>query len=310
MTHGHRAGGLLRRGVSLAPLTTYRFGGAAAWFAEPTDEVELARVLEAARELGLPVVLIGRGSNVVISERGLDAVVVRLAGRFSAIAVDAAGVVTAGAAAPLARLARTSVDAGRGGLEFLVGIPGSVGGAVRMNAGCLGSETADWMIEAELISVTSGAQSVQTPTGLAMGYRTSSVGQDDVVVLARFRTEQQPTDVGRAKIREVTQWRREHQPGGTLNAGSVFKNPPGDAAGRIIDALGLKGLSVGGVRVSTRHANFFEAHEGATAQDVYDLMQTVRAEVAARTGIHLEPEVKFLGDFTSVDAAPNEGDVA
>jgi UDP-N-acetylmuramate dehydrogenase len=298
------AGGLLRRGVSLAPLTTYRFGGEAAWFAEPTDEEQLSRVLQAAADLGLRVVLLGRGSNVVISERGLDAVVVRLAGRFSAISLNAEGVVTAGAAAPLARLARTSVDGARGGLEFFVGIPGSVGGAVRMNAGCLGSETADWMIDADLISISTGAQTVHTPSGLAMGYRTSAVGDDNIVVLARFRTEPQPTAVGRAKIREVTQWRRKNQPGGTLNAGSVFKNPAGDAAGRIIDSLGLKGLSVGGVRVSPRHANFFEAHEGATAQDVYDLVQMVRGQVKARSGIDLEPEVKFLGSFTAPGGIP------
>ncbi len=289
--------GQLSRGVSLAPLTTYRFGGAAAWFAEPGSEAALNDVLSAARELHLPIVMLGRGSNVVISDRGVDAVVVRLAGTFLAVHVDPDGVVSAGAAAPLARVARASVEAGRGGLEFLIGIPGSVGGAVRMNAGCLGSETSDWMIDARIAGVSSGDVRSATPGDLDMGYRTTSVTDDDIVLSARFRSETQPAVRGKARIREITQWRRTHQPGGTLNAGSVFKNPPGDAAGRIIDSLGLKGLAVGAVRVSPRHANFFEAGVGATAQQLHELVSEVRRRVAAETGIELEPEIRFLGTF-------------
>lgn len=289
--------GLLRPGVSLAPLTTYRFGGHAAWFAEPGDQEELRSVLAASRELAIPVVMLGRGSNVVVSDHGLDAIVVRLAGTFFEVRVAEDGIVEAGAAAPLARVARASVEAGRGGLEFLVGIPGSVGGAVRMNAGCLGSETADWMLEAMIAAIPSGAVRHATPEQLEMGYRSSAVTDDDVVLSVRFRTEQQPPEIGKSRIREITQWRRETQPGGTLNAGSVFKNPPGDAAGRIIDELGLKGLSIGAVRVSPRHANFFEAGKDATAQQVYGLVREVQRRVHEATGIELHPEIKFLGRF-------------
>ncbi len=292
-----RNAGLLRRNVPLAGLTTYRLGGAAAWFAEPADRDELVDVLRAASDLGLPVVALGRGSNVIVSDRGLVAVVVHLVGEFVDVAVAATGVVTAGGGAPLAKVARASVAAGRGGLEFLVGIPGSVGGAVRMNAGCLGSETKDVMLDARIVDVATGAERVVTAHDLAMGYRTSSVGSDDVVVAARFATVAQPAGSGRARIREVTQWRKEHQPGGTLNAGSVFKNPPGDAAGRIIDSLGLKGMRRGGAVVSARHANFIEAEPGTTAQDLFDLAEAVRNAVANATGVDLETEIQFLGEF-------------
>lgn len=299
-----RNAGLLRRNVPLAGLTTYRLGGAAAWFAEPADRDELVDVLRAASDLGLPVVALGRGSNVIVSDRGLVAVVVHLVGEFVDVAVAATGVVTAGGGAPLAKVARASVAAGRGGLEFLVGIPGSVGGAVRMNAGCLGSETKDVMLDARIVDVATGAERVVTAHDLAMGYRTSSVGSDDVVVAARFATVAQPAGSGRARIREVTQWRKEHQPGGTLNAGSVFKNPPGDHAGRLIDAAGLKGLRVGGVAVSAKHANFFVADRSASAQDVYDLVWTVRRRVQAATGVLLEPEIRFAGLFRPHPDAP------
>ncbi len=295
--------GLLRRDVALAPMTTYRLGGEAAWFAEPADETELAAVLAAAREMGERVIVLGRGSNVVVADRGVAALVVHLVGAFADVAVTAGGVVEAGGGAPLAKVARASVDAGRGGLEFLVGIPGSVGGAVRMNAGCLGTETADVMIDARIVDARSGDVVVRTPAELEMAYRSTNVAVHEIVVAARFRTEAQPTDAGLARIREVTRWRRDTQPGGTLNAGSVFKNPPGDAAGRIIDHLGLKGLRCGGAVVSSRHANFFEADPGTTAQDIYDLVAVVRRRVAVATGVELEPEVKFLGEFAS---APGE----
>jgi UDP-N-acetylmuramate dehydrogenase len=294
--------GLMRRSVSLGPLTTYRFGGPAAWFAEPGSQAAFLDVLSAARELHVPVVMLGRGSNVVISDKGVEAVVVRLAGSFLEVHVGEDGIVEAGAAAPLARVARASVECDRGGLEFLVGIPGSVGGAVCMNAGCLGSETADWMLDARISDVATGVVRTATPSDLAMGYRTSLVGDGDAVLSARFRTESQAGDTGKSRIREVTQWRRNNQPGGTLNAGSVFKNPPGNAAGKIIDELGLKGLTIGAVRVSPRHANFFEAGDGATAQDVFSLVAEVKQRVASATGIELQPEVRFIGAFDQVAA--------
>lgn len=295
------ATGLLRRHVPLAPLVTYRLGGAAAWYAEPVSEDELTELVAAAGELGVDLVVIGRGSNVVVSDRGLDDLVVRLSGEFADIHVGADGTVTAGSAVPLPRLARHTVDLDRGGLEFFVGIPGSVGGAVRMNAGCFGTETAERLIDARILDIGSGTVSARTPDQLAMRYRSTSLGKTDIVIGARFSSTDQPAAAGRARLREITRWRRDHQPGGTLNAGSVFKNPPGDTAGRLIDQLGLKGFRIGGASVSKRHANFFEAGEGATAQDVHDLVAAVRRRVADATEVVLEPEIAFLGHFAPAD---------
>jgi UDP-N-acetylmuramate dehydrogenase len=287
--------------VALAPLITYRFGGTAAGYAEPGSEDELAEVVTAAAELGVEPIVLGRGSNVVVSDHGVEGLVVRLGGEFGGITVADDGVATAGSAVPLPKLARHTVDLDRGGLEFFVGIPGSVGGAVRMNAGCFGTETAERMIDARTLTV-GGGLAVRTPGDLAMTYRSTAVGPADIVLGARFATVDQPAVTGRLRLREITRWRRDHQPGGTLNAGSVFKNPPGDTAGRLIDELGLKGYRIGGASVSTRHANFFEAGEQATAQDVHDLVDAVRRRVADATGVVLEPEIAFLGRFAPATA--------
>ncbi len=296
MIEGLVAAGLLRPQVALGAFTTYKLGGPAAWFSQPADETELRAVVEAAGELGLPVVTIGRGSNVVISEHGLQAVVVQLGSGF-ATATIREGTVTAGAAMSLPRVARFAAEHDRGGLEFLVGIPGSVGGAIRMNAGCFGSETAEWLIDATIVSTTTAAQRVATPQDLDMRYRSTNIGDTDIVVAGTFRTVERPRDRALAHMREITAWRKEHQPGGTYNAGSAFKNPPGDAAGRIIDELGLKGMRIGGASVSLRHANFFEADADATPEDVYALVHAVRRRVHHETGIELEPEIVFLGSF-------------
>jgi UDP-N-acetylmuramate dehydrogenase len=264
----------------------------------------LDTVLEARRTSGSPDVLVlGRGSNLLVSDAGYDGLVIQLGGDFLDLTIDDAGVAVAGGALSLPLLARRTVKAGRGGLEWYVGIPGSVGGAVCMNAGGHGSETSEWLIDADVISIGSGAVRRRDPGDLDLRYRHSALGPDDLVIGARFRTIERASEEGERHLREITQWRREHQPGGTFNAGSVFKNPPGDAAGRIIDALGLKGLSVGGAAVSTRHANFFEAGPSATAQDVYDLIRSVQARVAAETGIELVPEIRFAGKFVGEDAA-------
>lgn len=292
------ASGRLQQDVPLAPLCTYRFGGAARYLVEAHSEVELEGAASLAREEGLATFVLGRGSNVVVSDRGFDGVVIRLAGDFLDHRIDDVGVAHAGGAVPLPALARAAARAGRTGLEFFVGIPGSVGGAVRMNAGCHGSDTAAWLLDARIVSLADGAVRVESPLGLELSYRHSGLADTDVVVLARFRTEPGTPGEAETRIREITRWRKETQPGGTLNAGSVFKNPPGDAAGRIIDAAGLKGFRIGGVEVSHRHANFFVADPGATAADVYALVVEVRRQVRESVGVDLEPELRFLGDFS------------
>lgn len=283
-------------GVRLASLTTYKLGGPARWFAEIGDSATLEAMGKAARADGLPVFVLGRGSNVVVSDSGYEGLVIRLTGEFAEIAHDP-DATAAGGAVSLPRLARSAVAAGRLGLEFFVGIPGSVGGAVRQNAGCHGSETRDWLIDARLFDIDTAQWSVRDSQSLEMTYRHSSVGAHQVVASARFRFEPGDPADGETIMREITRWRKERQPGGTLNAGSVFKNPPGDAAGRLIDSVGLKGFSVGSARVSPKHANFFEAGPDATAADLHGLVFEVQRRVEEATGIRLAPEIQFIGEF-------------
>lgn len=290
----------IQRDVDLAPLTTYKLGGPAAWFADVDSESTLLEVLEAAE--GRKLLVLGRGSNLVISDRGFAGLVVRLVGEFLTVRVVRGGMgdetsVHAGGGMPLPRLARFAAGEDRGGLEFFVGIPGSVGGAVRMNAGGHGSDTATWLLEAAVLDGGTGARTLRTAADLDLSYRHSNLGDDDLVLGARFSTVERPRAEGEQILREVTKWRREHQPGGTLNAGSVFKNPPDDSAGRIIDALGLKGYRRGGVAVSDLHANFFVSDRDATSQDVWDLVWSVRRQVGEETGVWLTPELRFVGEF-------------
>ncbi len=294
--------GLLERNRLMGPLTTYKFGGPARFFADVADEASLLQVLEARHAEGadeVKLLVLGRGSNLVISDAGFDGLVIRLGGEFVDISIQPSGDVAAGAAVSLPRLARAAVEVGRGGLEFFVGIPGSVGGAVRMNAGCHGSETAEWMISARILDADTATVSTASPADIDLRYRHSNLRATDIVLSALFRTREQQPVVGERIMREITQWRREHQPGGTLNAGSVFKNPPSVAAGELIDRLGLKGFTVGGASVSDRHANFFVARRGTSAQDIFDLVHEVRRKVGEESGIWLEPEIKFAGSFES-----------
>lgn len=296
--------GMIAPDNNLARLTTYKFGGPARYYAEPESESELLELARAIAEASLRVLVLGRGSNLVIADAGFNGVVIRLGGSFGGIAIDDAGRVLAGAAAPLASIARFGIESGRGGLEFFIGIPGSVGGAVRMNAGCHGSETGEFLETARVVDLVQSTVGERTPADLELGYRSSNLAATDVVVAATFRTTPSDPVAVRDRIREITVWRREHQPGGTYNAGSVFKNPPGDSAGRLIDALGLKGFRVGQVSVSDRHANFFVADEGALAQDLYDLVWAVRRRVGEARNVWLEPEIQFVGEFRP---SPEEG---
>ncbi|MBT8203627.1 MAG: UDP-N-acetylmuramate dehydrogenase [Acidimicrobiia bacterium] len=294
------AAGRVAESVRLGALTTYKLGGPARYFIEIAAEQDLIDVAAALAEDPQPVLVIGRGSNLVIADAGWPGLAIRFGNAFAGLGLGPAPDhdITAGAAVPLPRLARESVNRGRGGLEFYVGIPGSVGGAIRTNAGGHGSETADCVRSVRVFDLASGRFRDLAPGDLSFQYRSSSLTSTDLVVTAVFQTHPIEVGAGQQHLREITRWRRVHQPGGTLNAGSVFRNPPGDAAGRLIDELGLKGFSVGGAAVSTKHANFFEAAPSATAQDVHDLVAAVRAQVLAKTGVDLVPEVQFAGPFT------------
>lgn len=280
----------------LSRFTTYRTGGPAQWLAEAESLDDLLRISETLRSHPMPTFVLGRGSNLVVSDAGIEGLVLILGSSFSGVAFQDPYVLTGGAT-PLPVLAREAVKAGRGGLEWYVGIPGSVGGAIRMNAGGHGSDTSAWLVDAQVFDLDSGTIRTETGATLGFSYRSSSLAASDVVVTATFASESVDPAVASAAMREVSVWRREHQPGGTFNAGSVFTNPPGDSAGRIIDAMGLKGLRIGTAHVSHKHANFIEADPNGRSQDIYDLVWEVQKRVSDLTAIELVPEIKFVGQF-------------
>ncbi|HZD22116.1 MAG TPA: UDP-N-acetylmuramate dehydrogenase [Acidimicrobiia bacterium] len=286
--------GIVAVDVPLGPLTTYKAGGSARWLATIDRPVYLERLISTGLTDQENILVLGRGSNLVVADTGFDGLVIRLGGEFGDI--DIAGVeVTAGGAVPLPRLARGAVDAGVLGLEFYIGVPGSVGGAVRQNAGCFGTETTDRLKMARIVDLHTGSERQVTPSELELSYRHSNVASHDLVVGATFKGVRGDPAQGKQLMREITRWRREHQPGGTLNAGSVFKNPPDITAGELIDRLGLKGMRVGDVAVSAKHANFFVAGPDATSEEIYRLVVLVKDTVFERSSTMLEPELQFVG---------------
>jgi UDP-N-acetylmuramate dehydrogenase len=278
----------------LAGLTTYRVGGPAAVLVRARREGDLAVVANALSRARPPLLVVGRGSNLLVADGGFPGLVLVLEGEFEEIETDP-GRVRAGGAVGLPVLARRLAASGLTGLEFYVGIPGTVGGAVRMNAGGHGRETAEVLQSARIVDLLGDGLGIDRPVGeLALGYRTSVVGPADVVVSATFTVAPDDPEACDARINDIVRWRREHQPGGA-NAGSVFRNPPGDSAGRLVDAAGLKGVRVGGAFVSEKHANFIQAEAGATAADVRALVLEVQRRVADATGVTLRPELHFVG---------------
>lgn len=248
---------------------------------------------------GIPVLVLGKGSNLLVADSGFPGLVVRPGGGLADLSVADGGgtagtVVRAGGALGLPVLARRAVDAGLRGLEWAVGIPGSVGGALKMNAGGHGADTASCLVRYRTVDLVGDGGGDADPSALRLGYRASALGDAEVVVWAEFSASPGDPEEGRALLAEIVRWRREHQPGGS-NAGSVFTNPPSDSAGRLVEAAGLKGFRLGSARVSEKHANFIQADDGGTAEDVLALMTHVRRTVAEATGVLLRPEVKLVG---------------
>ena len=293
-----RLPGAVTRDESVANLTTYRLGGPVAVLVRARNEAALQALAHALSCDPAPVLVIGRGSNLLVSDRGFPGVAVVLEGDFERIEIGRDDhVARAGAAVPLPVLARRAAKAGLTGLEFLVGIPGSVGGAARMNAGGHGRETSEVLRRAWLFDLLAPAESSsveRTPESLDLRYRHSNIGASAVVTGAELEGTPDDPVACEARLAESVRWRREHQPGGS-NAGSVFQNPADDSAGRLIDHAGLKGFRVGGAVVSPKHANFFQAEPGARADDVARLIETVQARVARATGITLVPELQMVG---------------
>jgi UDP-N-acetylmuramate dehydrogenase len=294
-----RLPGRVRRDVSSAELTTYRCGGPLSVFVRAEREDDLRVIADALADpsggADVPVLVVGRGSNLLVSDRGFAGVALALAGELEQLDIDPRSArVRAGGGLALPVLARRAAAAGVAGLEFYVGIPGSVGGAVRMNAGGHGAQTDDVIVTARVVDLGEGGAGELSRAELGLGYRCSALTPRAVVVSATFSGRADEPAACAARIDEIVSWRREHQPGGQ-NAGSVFTNPPNDAAGRLVEAAGCKGLRVGGAVVSEKHANFFVADPGASAADVYALIELVQRRVEEASGVHLEPELRFVG---------------
>jgi len=303
-------GSRLQHDHPVGALTTYRVGGRARWFVTVDDPDELAAVATAiagADGGSVPTLVLGQGSNTLVSDRGFDGFALRLGEGFSGVEIPTwepgapEVVVRAGGAVKLPVLAEQTVAAGLSGFEWAKGVPGSVGGAVRMNAGGHGSDTAASLVGVRVVDLATGEDVEVDASALDLGYRTSGLRPHQVVVRADLALVPAPGADGATTLREIVAWRRAHQPGGR-NAGSVFTNPPGDSAGALLDASGCKGRRHGSAVVSPKHANFIVVDDGGAADDVFALMVEVAAEVERTTGVRLHPETCLVG-FEDFDDA-------
>jgi UDP-N-acetylmuramate dehydrogenase len=279
----------------LGPRTTYRVGGRASLYLEVDSCQDLRSVHAALASAGgaVPLLVVGQGSNLLVADGGFRGIALGLGGSFDWMEVRGEKV-RAGAAVKFPVLARRSVEAGLRGLEWAVGVPGSVGGALKMNAGGHGSDTAAVLERYKVFDLATGEVAEHPAVSLALGYRRSALRPGELAVWAEFGLRAGDADEGRAMVSEIVRWRREHQPGGS-NAGSVFTNPPSDSAGRLVEEAGLKGFRIGSAAVSDKHANFIQADEGGSADDVRRLIEHVRNEVAKSRGAVLETEVRLIG---------------
>jgi UDP-N-acetylmuramate dehydrogenase len=286
--------GRLLRDELLAPLTWLRVGGPADVLFVPADEADLAAFLSGV-DPGVPVMPIGVGSNMLVRDGGIEGVIVRLGGKgFAAIEAAEGARLSAGAAALDGAVARAAARAGIAGLEFYAGVPGTIGGAVAMNAGCYGSETKDVLVSAS--GLDRQGRPVEFDDPAAFTYRHGWGGEDGVIVTrAFFRGRPDDPAAVEARIAEITERREQSQPIREKTGGSTFKNPPGESAWKLVDAAGWRGKSFGGAMFSPLHANFLINTGEAAAADLEGLGEAVRADVKARLGVTLEWEVKRIG---------------
>jgi UDP-N-acetylmuramate dehydrogenase len=286
-------GDLARRDVPIGPMTTYRVGGAADLFVEAETDDDLERVAAAVAATGVAVLVVGKGSNLLVADVGFRGLALRLGDGFAEIEISGTRV-RAGGAVSLPVLARRTAAASLTGLEWAVGVPGSVGGAVRMNAGGHGAETKVTLQRVRLVDLATAADEIVDATDLDLAYRHSSIRPSQVVVWAEHELALGDRETSEAEISEIVRWRRENQPGGQ-NAGSVFTNPAGDSAGRLVDAAGLRGHRHGTAFVSPKHANFIQADDAGSADDVHALIAEVQHVVEERFGLRLVPELRMIG---------------
>jgi UDP-N-acetylmuramate dehydrogenase len=297
-----RPPGEAQANFSLARLTTVRTGGAAQWYARPRSQGEVVDLLAWAERAGQPVAVIGSGSNMLIADDGVPGLVLKLAGALARIDEPQGELILCGGGARLPSLAAKAAAAGMSGIEFAVNIPGTVGGAIRMNANAYGGQLAE-VLQSAQIATPAGVQE-RAPGELGFAYRDSNLAPSEVVLGASFMLgRSQPARV-KAALARMRARRHEAQPSGIRTFGSTFKNPPaasgplagdGRTAGQLLAAAGCAGLLVGGARFSLKHANFVENMGTATTADVIALMALGRSRVLEHTGVALEPEVRTLG---------------
>jgi UDP-N-acetylmuramate dehydrogenase len=317
--------GRIGRDVPLAPLTTFRIGGPAALLLRAETGADLAALARVLTEVELPLLIVGRGSNLLVGDLGWPGLVLQLGAGYRGIERPgrAAGAteLQAGGATPMPALASRSAALALGGISFAVAIPGTVGGGVRMNAGAHGTEVGDRLVEAETVALhpkAAGALGALAGTAcapgeplwlpasrLGLGYRRSALPAGVVVTSARFALHPASAAEVRAEIDEARRWRRDHQPVNQPNCGSVFANPDGTAAARVVQDLGLKGEGLGGARFSEIHANFIVAGPGARPAEVLALIRLAQRRARDELGIQLRTEVQIVGEF---DGAASDGD--
>ncbi len=281
---------VIRENVPLAPYTTFRLGGPARYFLNARTVEDVIEGIRFAADRGLRVLPLGAGSDVLIPDSGFDGLVIRLA--------SLRGFRTNGnlvylkAGEPLPRVAREMAEKGLSGFEYVVGVPGTVGGGVAKNAGAHGGEIKDILVEAYVVD-TGGNVNTLRRDELGLTYRSSSLPSRGILVEALFKLREDDPEVIKRRIDEFLSYRETRQPWTERTAGCMFKNPPGDYAGRLIDLAGLKGFRIGGIRVSEKHANFF-INEGGTADDAIRLIEYVRDRVREAFGVELEVEIEIV----------------
>jgi UDP-N-acetylmuramate dehydrogenase len=281
--------------VPLADKTSYRIGGPARFYAEPCCEDDIIEAYRFAAGRGLAVFVLGRGTNLLVSDRGVDALVLNLAAKYTFVEWDNVSASVSGGFL-LDGLALAAARKGLAGIEELSGIPGTIGGAVVMNAGAFDTETAHTLRSVRVLRVPALTVETVQASDLALGYRSSALkGKKDVVLSAVFEFKQSDAEKVLSAREKILSRRREKQPLDLPSCGSVFKRPTGNYAGTLIESCGLKGFSVGGATVSEKHANFIVNTGGAKAEDVREVIRHVQKVVYEKTGISLEPEVMFVG---------------
>ncbi|MDQ2951318.1 MAG: UDP-N-acetylmuramate dehydrogenase [Chloroflexota bacterium] len=282
------------RAEPLRKHTSLHIGGPAEYYVRITTENDLIGAIKVARENELPVFVLGAGTNLLVADQGIKGVVIH--NDWAETSVDGT-TITAASGTPMASVAAVAARNGILGLEWMATVPGTVGGAVHGNAGAFGKETADDIVDAELMDLN-GRTWTATKEELGFAYRTSVLqGTPTVVVRARFRGGAGDRATAVKRIKEMANERMSKQPLAQPNTGSIFRNPPGDHAGRLIEAAGLKGATEGGAMVSTKHANFIVNIGDASASDVRTLMELAQREVKAKFGVDLKPEVEMVGEW-------------